>query len=71
MTKTKIDRIRTHLATGRSITALEAISLYSCFRLASVIHDLRRSGYKISTLMKTDMNGTEYAEYRIIKQRAA
>lgn len=66
---TKTDRVRQHLARGKSLTALEAMSLYSIFRLASIIHNLRGQGYNIITDIKYDMNGTEYAEYRLVARR--
>lgn len=40
-----------HLLSGRSITQAEAAKLYNCWRLADVIHRLKRDdGYKILTL---------------------
>ncbi len=35
------------LKKGRSITALEALRLFGCMRLAARIHDLKESGNKI------------------------
>jgi hypothetical protein len=69
----KTDKVRLHLSLGKTITALEAMSLYSVFRLASIVHNLRRQGYNIVTHTKYDMNGTEYAEYVLVarKSRAA
>lgn len=34
--------IKKHLEQGKSITALEALKLYGCFRLGARIHDLKR-----------------------------
>ncbi|WP_313196189.1 helix-turn-helix domain-containing protein [Shinella zoogloeoides] len=62
---TKIAKLRSHLLAGRSITQLEAIALYSAFRLAARIHDLKAEGMKIDTIMKEDPNGSPYAEYRL------
>jgi len=39
--------IRKHLETGRSITPLDALYLFGCFRLSARIWDLRRDGLKI------------------------
>jgi len=68
MKKTKIDLLKAHLKTGKSITQLEAIGLYSLFRLAARIHELKRAGWAIGTQLKRDQNGSEYAEYRLLKQ---
>lgn len=40
--------IRCHLESGRSITALEALYEYGCFRLSARIYDLRRQGLNIT-----------------------
>lgn len=46
---TQKQAILAHLRTGASITPLEALEKYGCFRLASVIHELRRDGHQIET----------------------
>ena len=38
------------LKQGRTLTAMEALSEFGCFRLAARIHDLRGDGYAITTL---------------------
>lgn len=62
-------RILAHLKSGRPITSMDAIELYGCTRLASVVHRLRKNGYNITTI---DREGTtrygdrcSYAEYRL------
>ncbi|MCQ1855983.1 helix-turn-helix domain-containing protein [Neorhizobium galegae] len=66
---TKIERIRQHFLSGRSLTQLEAIGLYGAFRLAARVHDLKAQGMKIDTLMKEDPNGSPYAEYHLRSAR--
>jgi len=46
-----------------SITPLEALTAFGCFRLSARIADLREDGYRI----KTDINedGKRYAVYRL------
>ena len=56
-----------HLRTKGSISALEALSLYRCNRLAARINDLRKSGLDIETDMKTDLTGKRYARYHLAK----
>ncbi len=38
--KSQINQIRDHLNEGRSLTALDALDLYGCMRLAAIIHTL-------------------------------
>lgn len=51
-----------------SITPMEALRLFGCYRLGARIYDLRKSGMKIRTLKMDDMNrvsgkSTTYAKY--------
>ena len=65
---TQNDMIKAHLQSGKSITPLDALREYGCFRLAARISDLRAEGLDI----KTDTiqhNGKAYASYRIIGQQ--
>ncbi len=56
-----------HLQRGLPITALEALKLYSCLRLAGRIFDLRVAGYQIERNM-IERNGKHFAEYRLRSQ---
>ena len=40
-----------YMKTGKSITALDALNKFGCFRLARVIGDLKADGYKIDREM--------------------
>ena len=51
----------------KSITPLEALNLYGCFRLAAISHKLRNSGMEIKTVNKTQ-NGKTFAQYFLIKE---
>ena len=58
-------QIREYLLQGNTITALEALRLFGCFRLSGRIYDLRKEGLNISsTIMK--INGKRVAEYSIV-----
>lgn len=39
--KSQTAKIRAHLKSGKSITALDALRLYGCLRLSGRIHELR------------------------------
>jgi hypothetical protein len=51
-----------HLEDGKSLTPLDALSLFGCFRLAARINDLRTAGHKINTT-NLDVNGKKIASY--------
>lgn len=53
-----------HLKKGESITQMEALKLFGCFRLASRINELRDSGYDIETRIKR-IAGKQIAEYHM------
>ena len=58
-------QIREYLLQGNSITAMEALKLFGCFRLSGRIYDLRKEGTNISsTIIK--INGKRVAEYSIV-----
>ena len=62
---TQNDAIREHLMSGKSITPLDALRDYGCFRLAARIDQLRKQGYCITTEFET-RNGKKYASYRLV-----
>lgn len=51
----------------KPITPLEALEHYGCFRLAAIIHVLRKRGHEIKTVDKT-VNGKTFAQYFLIKE---
>lgn len=71
MTTSRQLLVLNHLLTGRSLTQGEAILLGYGTRLAAKIHRLRGEGYKIRTVVKHDINGIPYAEYRLVTARRA
>ena len=56
--------IATWLKQGNSITPLEALNKFGCFRLGARIADLRKAGYNIETKM-VEQNGKRFAQYRL------
>lgn len=63
----QVDEIRQALLNGKSITPLDALRDYGCFRLAARIDELRRQGYCITTEF-AHRNGKKYASYRLISK---
>ena len=61
------NQILNHLKT-KPITPIQALQLYSCFRLAARILDLRDEGYKIRT-DRIKKNGKQFAQYTLENRR--
>jgi len=55
--------IKAHLEKGGSLTAIEALMEFKCFRLAARIKDLRDRGYPIESQTITLENGKRVANY--------
>lgn len=58
-------RIATHLLLGKSITPLEALKRFGCFRLAARVRDLKRQGLQIQTQIKR-RGGKSFASYQLV-----
>ena len=61
---TQKQMILRHLRTYGSITPLEALEKYRCFRLGARIADLKNAGIGIRTEMVKE-NGKRFARYRL------
>jgi len=58
-------RIYKHLVSGKSLTAIQALDKFGCFRLAARIAELKRMGFRIKTTTKTNKQGKRFASYSI------
>lgn len=67
MNKTHCQRILTHLQTGKSLTPLEALDQFGCFRLGARIWDLKREGHAIVATKVKLPNGKCVASYALRK----
>jgi len=66
--KSQTKNLLSHLESGRSITPIEALSLYGIFRLGARILDLRQSGYRIQTHTESK-NGKRFARYSLVAEK--
>lgn len=64
--KSQSQNILDHLDSGKSITPLEALERFGCFRLGARIWDLKRKGYNIITKL-ISKNNKQFASYELIK----
>nr|WP_315279174.1 helix-turn-helix domain-containing protein [uncultured Acinetobacter sp.] len=63
---TQDQTILKHLKSGRSITAVEAVRLYNCYRLSANIERLRRQGHDIVTHHEKNSRTTgSHARYEL------
>ena len=60
-------KILWHLQNIGPVTALQAMDLFNCMRLAARVADLREAGHDIQTDMKRLKNGKKIAVYSISK----
>lgn len=64
---TQADQILLHLQSGQTITPIEALELFRCFRLAARIADLKALGHNILTEMVESPEGKRYARYSLVR----
>lgn len=62
--KSQNEKILNYLKNGYAITAVEALGMFGCFRLAARISDLRRIGYRIKS-NSINSNGKRYVSYQL------
>ena len=63
-TESQTKLIYQHLKRGSTITPLEALDKYGCFRLGARIYDLKRQGVRITSTM-IEKDGKRFAQYRL------
>jgi len=56
------NEILKHLEEGKSITPIDALSLFGVFRLAARISEIRNAGHEITT-KSVKINNKEFASY--------
>jgi hypothetical protein len=62
--KTQNEQIKAYLNKGKSITPMDALNKFGCFRLSARIKNLRDEGLKIATNYVTKGNKT-FASYSL------
>jgi hypothetical protein len=55
-----------HLASGKTISDMESMTVYQIKRLSDVILKLRRKGFAILTDVRTDGSGHKYSRYELV-----
>ena len=63
-TRSQANEILAWLKTGKSISPLEALERFGCFRLGGRIYDLKKLGHPIITTI-VERNGKRFASYSL------
>ena len=66
MKKSQNKKILSFLKSKKSITPIEALNLFGCFRLSGRIYDLRKEGHKIESEI-IEKNGKHFSKYSLQK----
>jgi hypothetical protein len=61
--KSQNKQIKAYLEEGNSITAIQALEKFGCFRLAARIKDLKETGMVIDKAMIANNEGKHHAVY--------
>ncbi len=71
MNHTHQTQVLDHLKKGQTISPVEAINLFNCYRLSAVINRLRNVGYDIATHNEPNLNGRgTHARYELNEVQA-
>jgi len=65
-TRSQKDKILRHMQEHGSISPMDALQLYGCFRLGARIWDLKHEGHLIEPSISS-IGGKRFAEYRLVK----
>ncbi len=66
--RSQSENILRHLKSGKSITSLDALREFGCFRLGARIWEIKKSGLKVESKMIDVGNGKHVAEYSLSKE---
>jgi hypothetical protein len=62
-------KILRHLAQGKTLTPLQALRRFNCWRLGARIHQLRRERWPVVSTMISVGNGKRVAQYSLPKAK--
>jgi hypothetical protein len=59
------DAILDYLSKGKTLTPLDALNKFGCFRLGARIYDLKKQGYEFNRIMVKTPSGASVAQYSL------
>lgn len=63
--QSQASKILDHMLRGHTITGLEALTLFNCFRLPARIADIREKGFAVQSKFITSPGGKRVKQYWI------
>jgi hypothetical protein len=66
-TVSQANAILDYMSKGNTITGIEALNLFGCFRLPARIADLKKVGHQIKSEMVKLNNGKRVAQYTLLE----
>ena len=66
-TVSQANAILDYMSKGNTITGIEALNLFGCFRLPARIADLKKVGHQIKSEMIKLTNGKRAAQYTLLE----
>jgi len=66
--KSQQEKILDYLLEGKSITPLEALRYFGCFRLSAIVFNLKQQGYEFTTKLVKNKYGNKFARYSLVEK---
>jgi len=61
--ETQRAKVKRWLLNDKTLTPIEALEMFGCFRLAHIIWDIRQNRHVYTRMIKHPRYGTSFAEY--------
>lgn len=61
--KSQCDKILRYMQNGHTITPLEALRKFGCFRLGARVYNLKQRGYRVQSSWVTEVSGKRFKSY--------
>ena len=63
------EMILQYLKTGKTLTPIEALDMFGCFRLASRVYDLKQAGWPVTCDKRDVGNGKVVGHYTLVNNK--
>ena len=69
MTVKQIEQILEYLKTGKTLTPIESLNMFGCFRLAARVFELKKRGWPIECDRRDVGNGKVVGHYTLVNNK--
>ncbi len=59
------DKILKWMKLGKTITPIQALDRFGCFRLSAIVYNLKHEGFTISKVLIKNKHGNHFAKYKL------